>query len=215
MKEYFARLSSSERRFVVAVLMVFFIVLNAWFIWPRFGDWNKYKGRKSFAQSKVNAFETKIAKVPAMEAEVRKLESEGSAVQMEDQASDFLRTIQNQAQASAVGILTSIRQPARTNQFFIELSQGLTVQSGEEQLVDFLYKLGSGNSLVRVRGLSLGPDAPRQNLRVNVTLVGSYLKKAPVRAASAANTNAPAPAATTPKPPAAPGVPSPSKPTTK
>jgi hypothetical protein len=69
--------------------------------------------------------------------------------------------------------------------------------------VDFLYSLGAGNSLVRVRGLSLSPDAPRQNLRVSVTLVGSYQKKVPVRAAAvpaatAAATNSPARKAPTP-----------------
>ena len=67
-------------------------------------------------------------------------------------------------------------------------------QSGEKPLVDFLYNLGSGNSLIRVRGLSLRPDPPRQLLAANITLIASYQKK-PVarRAASPATAAAAAP----------------------
>jgi hypothetical protein len=67
--------------------------------------------------------------------------------------------------------------------------------------VDFLYKLGDGNSLIRVRSLSLRPDAPRQNLGGNITLIASYQKKPSARSAPAP---APVPAGTvkTNKPPA-------------
>ena len=89
---------------------------------------------------------------------------------------------------------------------------GLTIQSSEAQLVDFLYKLGDGNSLIRVRALSLRPDAPRQALAGSLTLIASYQKKpsarpapAPAPAASPAaivKTNKPsAPAVSQPAPP--------------
>ena len=60
--------------------------------------------------------------------------------------------------------------------------------------MDFLYSLGSGNSLIRVRDLALKPNAPRQALSGNVKLVASYQKNPPKKAAPAAN-----PAAATPK----------------
>lgn len=222
MKEYFARLSSAERRFVVAVLLIVFAGLNAWLVWPRFGDWNKNQIAIAKARRTLKVFEDKIAQIPELERKIKQFESEGASVPPEDQSSDFVGTIQRQAAASSVNILTMTRQNPRTNQFFIELAQSLSLQSDEEKLVDFLYKVGAGNSLVRVRGLTLNPDAPRHNLRVNVTLVGSYQKKAPVRRPppSAANT---APAAakktepTTPKPTPgdkAPVVPSGPKPST-
>lgn len=222
MKEYFARLGSTERRFVVAVMLVVFMALNAWLVWPRFGDWKKNQASIEKARRNLKVFEDKIALVPELERKIKQLESEGASVPAEDQSSDFLRTITSQATASGVNILSSTRQPPRTNQFFLELAQALTVAAGEEQLVDYLYRLGAGNSLVRVRGLSLGPDAPRQTLKVNVTLVGSYQKKVAVRAAPApapVATNAPAPAkrvanpAATNQLPALPGVPKPSTPT--
>ena len=200
MNEYFARLNSTERRFVVVVMLVVFAGLNAWLVWPRFGDWKKNQSRMFVANNTVKLRETKIALAPELEKQIKKYESEGAAVPAEDQASDFLRAINTQANASGVVILSSVRQTPRTNQFFIEVGQALTLQTDDEHLVDFLYNLGAGNSLVRVRGLSLGPDAPRHNLRVSVTLVGSYQKKIPVRAttpvAPRAATNAPAPRTT-------------------
>lgn len=192
MREYFARLSSTERRFVVVVFLIVFAGLNAWLVWPRFGDWKKNQAAIAKARQTLKVFEDKIALAPELERKIKQFESEGASVPPEDQSSDFVGTIQRQAAASGVNILTMIRQQPRTNQFFIELAQALTLQSDEKKLVDFLYKLGAGNSLVRVRGLTLNPDAPRHNLRVNVTLVGSYQKKAPVRRPPAtAATNAP------------------------
>ncbi|HLH56497.1 MAG TPA: hypothetical protein VKY92_23125, partial [Verrucomicrobiae bacterium] len=62
-------------------------------------------------------------------------------------------------------------------------SQSLSVQAGEQQLVDFLYDLGSGNSQIRVRDLSVRPDPPRQQLVAQVKLVASYQKKPTARPA--------------------------------
>jgi hypothetical protein len=42
--------------------------------------------------------------------------------------------------------------------------------------VDFLYKLGSGASTIRVRDLELQPDPPHQRLSANIRLVASYQK---------------------------------------
>ena len=218
MKGYFANLNSTERRFVVVVLLIVFTAVNAWLVWPRFSDWKVYQSRRARAQDTVGKFEQKIAQKAAIEAQIRQFESEGASVLPEDQGSDFARAIISQAAASGVTIIQNSPQPERTNQFFVERSQALVTQSTEAQFVDFLYKLGSGNSLVRVRGLSLGPDAPRQNLKANLTLVCSYQKKAPVRPAPAAP--APKSAAPVPKPasgdkPPASGVPKPSTPPKK
>jgi len=45
--------------------------------------------------------------------------------------------------------------------------------------VDFLYKLGSDASMIRVRDLELQPDPPRQKLNANVRLIASYQRNAP------------------------------------
>ena len=201
MKDYFARLSSLERRFVVGVLIVVFVLLNAVFVWPRFSDWGKMQTRMANARKTVGVFEKEIAEMPKYEKQVKAMESEGLAVPPEDQSIDFLRAIQSKAAESGVTILGNNRVSARTNQFFLEQSQGLTVQSGEQQLVDFLYNLGSGNSLTRVRALTLRPDQPRHQLSANITLVASYQKKPAARTAAPTATTAAKPATPTAKKP--------------
>ncbi len=210
---YFARLSSLERRFIVIVIVVVFGVVNLWFVLPRFNDWSQVRNRDETALTTRAKYEKEIAQTATYTSQISKLESEGVSVPVEDQSLNFISTIQNQAVQSGV-IIQQTPQPQRTNQFFLERAVGLTVQSTEGQLVDFLYKLGDGNSLIRVRALSLHPDAPRQALSGNLTLIASYQKKPATRPAPAPATAA-APAATVKanKPPA-PVVPAASKPAT-
>jgi Tfp pilus assembly protein PilO len=178
-----------ERRLVVAVAAVLFIVLNAWFVVPHFSDLGQAQNRRAEALQKLQRWEVEISQVPTYQRQIRQLESEGQAVPAEDQQNQFSRAIIEQAARSGANVLNTSKQTVRTNQFFLELTQQISVQSGEAQLVDFLYNLGSGNSLIRVRDLGLHPDPPRQQLSGNVKLVASYQKapsKKPAAAASPA-----------------------------
>jgi Tfp pilus assembly protein PilO len=188
MNKYLARLNPMERRFVVVVAVVVFIVLNVMFVRPHFGDRARFRVQLDQARETLKKFETEIAQTKTYETQIKSLEREGTSVPLEDQAIDFLRTIQSQAAMSGVNIIANSRQPSRTNQFFIEQSQSITVQASEKALVTFLYNLGEGGSMIRVRGLSLRPDPPRQNLSAGVTLVASYQKKPPQRAVPPAAT---------------------------
>ena len=197
MKNYLAKLTSTERRFVVGVFVVVFIVINVLFIWPRFKDWDKVKVQMNKAQSKLQDYQKEIGQKASYERMVRELESADSAVPPEDQMTEFLRTIQVQASQSGVRIDGNTKQPTVTNQFFLELAQSISVVGGEPRLVDFLYQLGSGNSLIRVRALTLRPDPPRYQLNANMTLVASFQKKAAARPApKTAETPSPKPAVT-------------------
>ena len=183
MKKYLAQLRPMERRLVVAVLVVLVIVLNAVFIWPHFSDWSNYRGRLAEAHRKLELYQKAISQIPALEKQVKTFASEGEFVAPEDQAINLMRTIQAQASASGFGIQNYSRALMRTNdQFFVEQVQNINVVATEAQLVDFLYKLGSGASMIRVRDLELQPDAPRQRLNANIRLVASYQKN---RAAAA------------------------------
>jgi hypothetical protein len=192
MKKYLARLNSTERRFVVGVFVVVFIVINVLFIWPRFKDWEKVKVQMNKAQNNLNAFQKEISQKANYERLVRELESEGAPVPPEDQVTEFLRTINTIAAQCGVNVIGNSQQPTGTNQFFLERAQSLTAQAGEPQLVDFLYRLGTGTSLIRVRSLTLRPDPPRFQLSASITLVASYQKKT---ATSPATRTAEAPAA--------------------
>ncbi len=195
MSSYFANLRPFEKRVVVGVGALFFVVLNLLFVWPRFSDWNAVQNRLWEANRKRRVYENEIALLPSYERQVKALEAAGLAVPQEDQSHNFATAIISQAAQSKVNIQQNSKITTRTNQFFLESTQSITVQSGEEQLVNFLYNLGSGSSLIRVRDLSLRPDAPRQNLAANVKLVASYQKKPVVRVATAPAKAPPASAA--------------------
>jgi type II secretory pathway component PulM len=177
MKKYFSQLRPMERRLVVGAAVALFLVLNFVFVWPHFSDWGNLRGRLEDARRKLKLYQTAIAQIPANQALVKKFEGEGEFVAPEDQGINFMRVIQSQSAQSGVGIVTTSRQLTRTNDaFFIEQVQNINVTATDSQLVDFLYKLGSGASMVRVRDLELQPDPAHTHLTANIRLVASYQK---------------------------------------
>lgn len=180
MKKFFAQLRPLERRLAVAVLVVLILVLNWVFIWPHFSDWSNLRRRLDDARAKLDRYQTAIQETGKYQKLVDGLQSQGEAVAPEDQSINFLRTIQSQSQASGVGMVNPGRSLTRTNdQFFVEQIQNITVSATDDQLVDFLYKLGTSASMVRVRDLELQPDPPRQKLNANIRLVATYQRNAP------------------------------------
>jgi len=190
MKKYFAHLRPLERRLAVGVLVILIIVLNWVFIWPHFADWSHLETRLKNAHDTLASYQATITQATNYQAQVKSLEGQGEFVAPEDQAINFMRTIQAQADASGVGRANYSRSIMHTNDaFFIEQVQNINVAATDQQLVDFLYKLGSGASMIRVRDLELQPDGPRLHLNANIRLVASYQKNppAPARAAAPAN----------------------------
>jgi Tfp pilus assembly protein PilO len=179
MKKFFAHLRPLERRLAVGVLVVFILVLNGVFIWPHRYDWSNLHGRLDVARKKLALYQKTVLQTTNYEALVKGFESQGEFVAPEDQSINFLRTIQSQATASGVSMGNMSRPMTRTNDaFFVEQVQNINVTATDAQLVDFLYKLGSGASMIRVRDLELQPDPPHQKLNVNIRLVASYQKNA-------------------------------------
>jgi Tfp pilus assembly protein PilO len=185
MKKYFAQLRPLERRLVVAVLVAVLLVLNYVFVWPHFSDWGQLRDRLADAQRKLALYRTTIAEKPKYEALVKKMEGEGGTVAPEDQANNFRSTIEAQSVRSRVGIVNMSRQMTRTNEFFVELTQNLNVTAADQQLVDFLYKLGSDASMIRVRTLELQPDPGHQHLIAQIELIASYQKTGPLKNSTA------------------------------
>ena len=184
MTGYLDNLRPFEKRMVVGVAAMLFVVLNFWFVVPHFSDWGRARVRMDKARFTREKFQAEIDQTPAYTRKVKELESEGAAVPPEDAAIHFSTAIQEQQVKSGVNIMRTGRQTTRTNQFFLEQTQPISVQSKEPQLVDFLYSLGSGNSLIRVRDLTLRPDQPRHELSAEIKLVASYQKN-PTKAAPA------------------------------
>ncbi|HVU09145.1 MAG TPA: hypothetical protein VHG89_11445 [Verrucomicrobiae bacterium] len=185
MKKYFSQLRPLERRLAVAFAVILFLVLNWLFIWPHFSDLEKLRQRGRTARQKLELYQTAITQAANYQKQVKNLESQGGTVTPEDQAINFMRTIQTQSLQSHAQIYNTSRQTTHTNQFFIELTQNLNVVADDQQLVDFLYKLGSSVSMVRVRNLELQPDASHQHLNANMQLIASYQKNPQTNSKSA------------------------------
>jgi len=180
MNKYFSQLRPLERRLVVAAAVVVFLVLNAVFIWPHYSDWGNLSGRLEEAKRKLKLYQTAVDQTATYEAQVKKFASQGESVAPDDQAINFTRSIQSQSIASGVQLQNTSRQITRTNDaFFVEQVQNISVLATEEQLVNFLYNLGSGASMIRVRDLELQPDVSRQRLAASIKLVASYQKNSP------------------------------------
>ena len=213
MKEFWMRLNAGERRLAVGGLSLLFLILNYVFVWPHFFDWNKLQHSLQKANQDVATMSALIAQKPALEIKEKTLKDEGADVPQEDQAFQFARTIQSESARSGVRIVNqgNTRQGTGTNQFFLEQTQTITVQSDEKQLVDFLYGLGAGTSLVRVRALSVQPDQSHQMLNSQITLVASY-QKAAGRITAPAPKPAAAPAAAPTAAPSRPSTPAPANP---
>ena len=194
---YWQGLRPFEKRVVVGVGALFFVVLNALFVWPHRSDLAAVNARMLDARQRLTLFENEIAQKPKYERLVHDLESEGLAVPPEEQAFQFNNAINLQAGQSGVRIMSNGRLYTATNQFFIEKSQNISLQSGEPQLVDFLYSLGSGNSLIRVRDLDLRPEPNHHELVANIKLVASYQKKLPSRSTASTTASAQSTAAKT------------------
>ena len=176
MRKFFAQLRPLERRLAVGVLVVPILVLNFVFVWPYFSDWNNLQRRLEDSRQKLQLYQKTIAEVANYKTQVKNLENRGESIAREDQAINFMRAIQSQSAESGVGIVSTSRQTTRTNEFFVELMQNINVIATDQQLVDFLYKLGSGASMIRVRDLELQPDPAHQHLNANIRLVASYQK---------------------------------------
>jgi Tfp pilus assembly protein PilO len=175
-KKYFAQLRPLERRLAVGVLVILIIVLNWVFILPHFSDWENLQSRQNNARASLQLYQTTISQSANYEALVKKFASQGESVAPEDQAINFTRTIEAQSAASGVGIANYSRSTTRTNEFFTEQTQNITVTATDAQLVDFLYKLGNDASMVRVIDLELQPDVPKLHLTAQIRLVASYQK---------------------------------------
>ncbi len=201
MKEIYARLTSFERRVFFFFVILALIIFTLFVVRPMFKQWDEINARRAKAEKTLDVFKTEIDKSSFYRTNILILGAAGAVVAQEDQGVDFALTIQRQAAASKVNIIASTQQQGKTNVNFFEKAQALTVNAGEENLVDFLFNLGEGASLIRVRDISLRPaDAQRSGLTANMKLVASYQKKTPPPPKPATPTNAPAVRKTEPAP---------------
>ena len=169
-----------ERRLLLVAGAVVFVVINALFIWPMIPDWTRADGQIDKSRKTLADYRSEIAQVTANQARLQELEKLGSTVLREEQALDLVRTIQRQAADAGVNVTRTqpgVAAGTSTNRYFDEQSVFVDVTTKDEELVQLLYALGSGDSMIRVRQLDLKPDPPQYRLIGKLELVASYLKK--------------------------------------
>src|ERR1043166_29196 len=115
MNAYWNNLRPLEKRMLVAVAAVLFLVLNAWFVVPHFSDWSIAQDRLSKARKKLDRFQKEIGQADTYKMQIQRLESESQDVPSEDQSIHFVSTIQSQAAQSGVNIIQVGRVQPRTN----------------------------------------------------------------------------------------------------
>lgn len=198
MSSYFDKLNlrPQERRLVVGILVVIFVVLNVLLVWPRFSDWNRVKAELEKDQKILADYNKKIAKAEGaagFKVKLKQLEGEDAQnIISDEQEIQLLRTVQSQVQASKIVVssyspITRSGNLQNTNEFFEEQSLKISVNTGEEELVAFLLNIGSGSSMIRVRDLDLKPaDQNRYRLQGTITLSANFQKKAATKPAVAA-----------------------------
>jgi hypothetical protein len=175
-------LRPQERRLVVIVGLVVFILLNMWFVWPFFGEWDKVQADLRKDQNTLERYNAEIAKKGTYERKQRELEQTGS--EMLNNETDFQRIVSSQAAAAGV-YLTDLRTGSgaslgtKTNQFFQEQSIVVQFSSGGKEIVDFLVGIAAQNEMIRVREMGIRPDATQTKLSGSITFAGNYARPQP------------------------------------
>lgn len=172
-------LSAQERKFMIFVGIAFVLVLNFLFIWPQFSRWSEVNNDLE-AKAKLKAeYQAKIDELPKLKGKLSSLETNSTSLMItSDPGTHFQRTVQALAQqkrffADSWGTPSVNRNS--TNKFFEEHTMTLRFSNtGEKELVDFMYGLSEGNSSVRVRDFSVRPDSTKTKLQGQLVLVASY-----------------------------------------
>jgi Tfp pilus assembly protein PilO len=188
-------LRPQERRLVVVVGLVFFVVLNLWFIWPHFGEWKTVTEKTARARETAARYQKEIDRVPSYQARLQELQSAGTAVASEEQALQLQRTVETRARANQVHVTRTdpiraraIGSGAKTNQFFEEQALTIHATTGNKELVNFLVSLASDEAIVRIKDLDLKPTPDQTRLNAIVTFVASYQKSTQPRQTSPRST---------------------------
>jgi Tfp pilus assembly protein PilO len=172
-------LKPGEKRLLVGIGIVLFLVLNFMFVFPRFGEVAEIQYETEDLRNTIERYESTISKRKTYQTKLAELEGQGSAVIPGEQALQLQMTVQSQALQSGVtiGRYSPVnRASSSTNAFFDEQSIVVSYNTGYKQLVDFLVRLADHDSMIRVRSMDVKPDPKRYGLQGSITLVASYQK---------------------------------------
>lgn len=187
MTRWFDRLNlaPTERRMAIVGLAVMGLLFNHWFIWPYFGKWELMVRERTKLEGQKLIYFKEVSRKAAYDKLLKELEGAGGHVLPEEQANRVQQGITAAAATNGVNLgrvspqIASLRMSSsKDTNFFDEQIVIVDLTSKEEGFVNFLYALGSSDSMIRVRDMSrLRLDNSGQNLSASVTFVASFQKK--------------------------------------
>jgi len=188
-------LRPAEKRLVVIIGAVFFVVINIWFVWPHFNDWNKAKDELAKTRQTLSDYRAEIARTGDYQKARQRLEGQGAALMREEAAVQLRRTVDTQTMQSGVipnGITDQAPKPAKEPAFEERSVTMGYINTPDNALVDFLFNIGE-RSMIRVRDLTVRPDQSNQKLQGTMTLTATYQKRtAPAVSPSSSGSKSPA-----------------------
>lgn len=185
MESFFDKLGlrPAERRMVVAVGVLLFFAVNIYAIWPHFKDWKLLRNEIQSAELTLKLYRKEAAKMTEYQAKEAALEVSGTAIPSADMALALLDGVQHKARSAGVTVITwnpSKESAGGESEFFEEHRLRIDFRStDDEALLKFLVSLGIGDSVIRIRELSIRPETTKQSLMGSITMVASYQKVLP------------------------------------
>lgn len=168
-------MSAGERRVVMFVAVVLIGVL-AWMAFDMIPKPEQTNVKINKINRDLKSWKIERFKVDSYNKQINELEGMSSAVVQEEQEVDMSRTINKLEASSGINVSRQGRVNTETNNFFIEKSMRIDFSGKENQIVDFLWKLGESDSLVRVSEMRVRPDKNRYKLEGWMELTASYQK---------------------------------------
>jgi len=208
MTRWFDRLNlaPTERRMAIVGLCVMGLLFNYWFIWPYFAEWDVMVRERTKQEGQKQIFFKEVSKKSSYEKLLKELEGAGGQVLPEEQANRVQQGITAAAATNLVNLgrvspqVASLRMSSsKDTNFFDEQIVIVDLTAKEDGFVNFLYALGSSDSMIRVRDMSrLRLDNSGQNLSASVTFVASFQKKPKVLGAGGISSGGLSPKTTSP-----------------
>ena len=168
-------MSAGERRVVMFVAVVLIGVL-AWMAFDMIPKPEQTNVKINKINRDLKSWKIERFKFDSYNKQINELEGMSSAVVQEEQEVDMSRTINKLEASSGINVSRQGRVNTETNNFFIEKSMRIDFSGKENQIVDFLWKLGESDSLVRVSEMRVRPDKNRYKLEGWMELTASYQK---------------------------------------
>lgn len=182
-------LTPQERRIVIGIAVLVFIVLNFLLVIPHFKDLRRVRVELAETRKKISdrnkVILDDIDPVHGKTNELYQLEKQqggGIAAQRAgvNEQIALQRSVSDQALKTGVNISdlrSTTAAKTHPDAFYNEESVRIAFESGEEQLVNFLYNIGNDPAMIRVGELNLRiADANRYRLKGEASLTANYAK---------------------------------------